>query len=98
MYEVKKAYMRAVREICGLSQGDIAAEFDVNERSVRRWEHPDYSNPPQDVLEWLATALEEHAKGVEEIVSDAIRGAKPNDTIILNWYRDQAQRDREGGR
>lgn len=97
MFESKKAYMRAVREICGLSQSDIAAEFDLNIRTVKRWEHPDWSEPPEDVLEWLATALDEHAKAVEEVVSCAISNAKPNETVVLNWYRDQAQRDHEGG-
>lgn len=93
----KKAWMRAAREICGLSQHDIAIEADVNERTVRRWEKPGEQEPPADVIAWLTTALEEHRQAVIDFVEDITSKAKPGSRILLTWYMNQGQRDYEGG-
>lgn len=93
----KKAWMRAAREICGITHSDLACEADVSERTVRRWEKPGEYEPPQDVVEWLTMALEDHRKAVNKSVEEITSKAKPGSRILLNWYRDQEQRDYEGG-
>lgn len=53
-----KASFRALREACGYTQQDIADEFDVDIRSVKRWERPNGSYaPPEDVFCWLEHEL-----------------------------------------
>lgn len=93
----KKAWMRAAREICGLSQSDVAYETDVAERTVRRWEKPGEQEPPADVVEWLTEALEDHRQAVNEFVDEITAKTKPGSRILLTWYLNQEQRDYEGG-
>ena len=93
----KKAFMKAVREICGISQSDLADEADVSTRTIKLWEQPDKPEPPEDVVEWLKHALIEHDSAVNELVSTVISNTPPNGTVVLRWYKDQAQRDYEGG-
>ena len=93
----KKAWMRAAREICGLTRKDIACEAGVAERSVRRWEQPGEPEPPADVIAWLITALEDHRQAVNEFVEEITSKTKPGSRILLTWYLNQEQRDHEGG-
>lgn len=93
----KKAWMRAAREVCGLTRKDIACEAGVAERSVRRWEQPGEPEPPADVIAWLTTALEDHRQAVNEFVEEITSKTKPGSRILLTWYLNQEQRDHEGG-
>lgn len=45
---MNKAAFKALREHAGLSHAAIVDMLDVNERSVKRWEDPRYSDPPED--------------------------------------------------
>ena len=38
----RKAYMKWARALAGVSQQDLADALDVNVRTVKRWEHPDW--------------------------------------------------------
>ena len=93
----KKAWMRAARDICGLSQHDLACEADVQERTVRRWEKPGDGEPPADVVQWLTTALGDHRQAVNEAVKEITAKVQSGSTVLLTWYLNQEQRDREGG-
>lgn len=93
----KKAWMKAAREICGLSQNDVAVEADVQSRTVRRWEKPGEQEPPEDVVSWLTDALEDHRQSVNDFVREITSKVKPGSRVLLNWYLDQKQRDYEGG-
>ena len=52
---MNKAEFKTLRESLGLSVQDLANYVDVNDRTVRRWESPDYEDykPPIDVIEKL---------------------------------------------
>ena len=45
-------HYRAIRQASGLTQAQIAARFEVTDRSVRRWETS--HNPPAEVVDWVA--------------------------------------------
>lgn len=45
---MNKAAFKALREHTGLSHAVIADTLGVNERSVKCWEDPRYSDPPED--------------------------------------------------
>ena len=45
-----KADFRATRETIGLTQGDVAEACGVSLRTVKRWEHPDWPEPPFRLL------------------------------------------------
>lgn len=91
-----KAWVMAVREVCGISQEDLARGVNVQIRTVRRWETPGEAEPPADVQAWLSDALAEHEQAVSELVDEAVKSAKPGQGIELEWYRNQTQRDFAG--
>lgn len=93
----KKAWMRAARSVCGLSQQDVAVEADVQSRTVRRWEREGDVEPPDDVIRWLATALEEHRNAVNDFIDEITSNTNKGSRILLTWYANQEQRDIEGG-
>ena len=80
-----KAAFKALRELVGLSQTAIADHFDLQTRSVSRWEHPDTPwGPPADV--WLQA----------ELVTTALAAAEGKEAIQLTYWRSQAQYDALG--
>ena len=94
-----KADFRATRETIGLTQGDVAKALGVSLRTVKRWEHPDWQEPPEDAWEWLLGMLERHDALVDEAVDRALaiaakRGAP--EVVAITYYRDQAQHDAHG--
>lgn len=85
-----KAEFRALRETVGMSQQLLADMLDVEVRSVKRWEHPNGSEPPNDAWDVLAEARERQVWVVDaavdkahEIESDA--GRSPNAVQITYW-------------
>ena len=94
-----KADFRAIRETIGLTQGDVAKALGVALRTVKRWEHPDWQEPPEDAEAWLLGMLERHDALVDEAVDRVLaiaakRGAP--DVVSITYYRDQAQHDAHG--
>lgn len=88
-----KAGFRALRELVGLSQPDIADHFGVQTRSVRRWEHPGTPwGAPDDVWEWLESVAEMQV----ELVTTAIAAAEGKEAVQLTYWRSQAQYDALG--
>lgn len=91
-----KAALRAMREDCGLTQQDVADEFGVRVLTVKRWERPGESEPPDDVwstmLSWHDELRAEAKRHAEEIIS--MRGEEKNDApVVLAYYRTQDELD-----
>ena len=94
-----KADFRATRETIGLTQGDVAKALGVALRTVKRWEHPDWQEPPEDAWAWLLVMHERHDALVDEAVDCALaiaakRGAP--EVVAITYYREQSQYDAHG--
>ena len=94
-----KADFRAIRETIGLTQGDVAKALGVALRTVKRWEHPDRQEPPEDAWAWLMDMHDRHDAMVDEAVDKALaivgeRGEPA--AVVITYYRDQAQHDAHG--
>lgn len=90
-----KAEMKALRETVGLSQADLAGMVDVNVRTVKRWEHPDWGEPPEDVMDVLHSMRERQIAVLEEALRRVAEGPETN-TVQLTYYRSQGQYDELG--
>lgn len=90
-----KADFRATRETIGLTQGDVAKALGVSLRTVKRWEHPDWSEPPDDAWEWLMDMHDRHDAAVDAMVDRtlAVAGRGDIDVVAITYYRDQSQYD-----
>jgi transcriptional regulator with XRE-family HTH domain len=91
-----KAEFRALREMAGLSQADVADALGVTVRSVRRWETPapGYHGAPDDAWELLEDAIARQMATVEGSL-DVVNGL-PDAPVQLTYYRNQAQFDAYG--
>lgn len=87
-----KAEMRALREMVGLSQADLAASLGVSTRSVKRWEHPEWRDPPGDVMDLLHEARERQLRTVEGALK-VVREHSKAAAVQLTCYRSQQQYD-----
>lgn len=99
--ERTKAGFKALRERVGLSQQDVATELEVNVKTVKRWEQPQFPyDAPEDAWELLEHALEVQKKQVEyaaSVLKEQIdEFGKMPDQVTLTYYRDQAMHDRHG--
>lgn len=92
---VTKADFRAKRETMGLTQGDVAKACGVSLRTVKRWEHPDWQEPPDDAWEWLIGMHDRHDAAVDAMVDQALEMVREHDLemVAITYYRDQAQYD-----
>lgn len=88
-----KAEFRALREMAGLSQSDVADALGVTIRSVRRWETPapGYRGAPADAWDLLDDAIARQTATVEGSL-DVVDGM-PDAPVQLTYYRNQAQFD-----
>lgn len=98
--ERSKAELKALREVVGLRQCDLARVLDVKERSVKRWESPAYPtyHAPQDAWDILEDALRLQQSGVEsavEIVEEwHERGGKaPREVTLIYWQSEDDYRE-----
>lgn len=93
----KKAWMKYVRELCGLSQLDLADACGVHVQSVKRWEKSTCDRePPEDVLAWLQGAMQSHNRDRCELVDSVRKRAGDSDTVFFTWYPDQESCDLDG--
>ena len=99
--EHTKAQFKAIRERVGLSQEDVANALGNAVRTVKRWEDPNYQQPPADAWDYLEQALDQHKR----IVDDALRtvektikghGGRKPDHVDLLYYKTQRQYDLYG--
>lgn len=90
-----KAWMRAVRETCGISQHDLAKVAGVEPLTVKRWERQGETEPPEHVLAYLARELEAHDAYVTEMVESLAGSLRGGGRALVDIYRTQADSDRE---
>lgn len=86
------AGLRALRELCGVTQQQMADALDVSVRAVKRWE-ADTRQVPEGVSEWALMAASEHDMAVEDIVDRVESGVPHGNHVVLSYYRTQIQSD-----
>ena len=98
--ERSKTELKALREVVGLRQCDLARVLDVKERSVKRWESPAYPtyHAPQDAWDILEDALRLQQLGVEsalEIVEEWRNqaGKEPREVTLIYWQSEDDYRE-----
>ena len=98
--ERSKAEFRALSELVGINQQDIARIMGVEDRSVRRWISPAYPtyHAPQDAWDILEDALRLQQSGVEsalEIVEEWRERAdkEPREITLIYWQSEDDYRE-----
>ena len=84
-----KAEFRANRERLGATQDDLSKALNVATRTVKRWESPDFQNPPSDAWEYLDKKCKMHSAAAKEIARklDEIAYISGRDVLMLPYYR-----------
>lgn len=88
------ANFRALREICGVTQQQVADALGVRVMTVKRWEKGDAA-APDDALAWLRECAVEHTLGVRTSVGEFMASVEPGSPVCLPYYRTQGQVDME---
>lgn len=88
---MNKAEFKAIREQVGASRAYIAHMFNVQERSVKRWERPDCSNPPEEVCEMLANMRQRQLDMIDYALEKA--EAVGSKVVTINYYSTQEEYD-----
>lgn len=88
------ANFRALREICGVTQQQVADAMGVQIRTVKRWEKGE-TPLPDDALAWMRECATEHTLGVRTELGEIMAKAEPGEAICLTYYRTQEQADLE---
>ena len=87
-----KATARALREWCGMTQLDLADEFGVDVKTVKRWENPAHASKyPDEVFAWLHAAradMCDRAMGLAKSIA-----ADRPERAVLPYYRTQDDLD-----
>lgn len=95
-----KAQFKAIRERVGLSQEDVANALGNAVRTVKRWEDPNYQQPPADAWGYLGEALKQHIEAVNTAVDTVKKvGEKMGnlpDHVDMLYYKTQRQYDLYG--
>ena len=93
MDQHSKADFRALREGIGLTQQNLADHFNVNVRTVKRWEHPDYNDIPENVWDYLEDMADQYDTIVEDMSAAMVAVATKNgiDSLTITYYRNQQQ-------
>lgn len=90
-----KAAFRALREECGLTQADVAAEAGCTVQTVKKWENPasHIKEPPDDVWAFLLElrgAMHEDARLIAEQIIESCVALPGAHDLQLDYYRTQA--------
>ena len=95
---MSKANFRVMREVCGLSQQDVADALGVRVLTVKRWERPGWPDPPADAWEYVGVSLDAHDAAVTSMAAVALarRDTDGVEEVAITYYRDQAQYDAFG--
>ena len=94
-----RAAFRALREECGYTQTDIANIFDIDRRSVRRWEAGNdegWYEPPDDVFQWLveeSARMRANARMYHDELVLVAAEQEYSGCLALAYYRTQEELD-----
>lgn len=88
------ANYRALREICGVTQQQVADVLGVSVLTVKKWEKG-VNRVPDDALAFIREAAAEHTQAVRAEVAEAASSAQPGSALCLTYYRTQEQADLE---
>lgn len=94
-----RAAFRALREGCGYTQTDVAEIFDLDRRSVRRWEAGEdggWYEPPDDIFEWLVAETERMRSNARMYHDELVLVAAEQEysgSLALAYYRTQDELD-----
>lgn len=86
------ANFRALREICGVTQQQVADAMGVRVMTVKRWEKGE-TPVPDDALAWMRECAVEHTLGVRTELGEIMADAEPGEAVCLTYYRTQEQAD-----
>lgn len=86
----EKAEFRALREKLGLTQGDVAHALNVDIRSVKRWENPNYSENkvPRYALTYLDRMDDLFTYQIEELLKAFYANNNGSGKAAVAIYRD----------
>lgn len=93
--ERTKAEFRAVREMVGMSQQELADALDVQVLSVKRWERPDIDGcePPDDAWDVLDDARKLQRQvvdfGISKVGQMAVDLKAEAEAVVLTYWRTQ---------
>lgn len=90
------ANYRALREICGVTQQQVADVLGVSVLTVKKWEKG-VNRVPDDALSFIREAAAEHTRAVRTEAAEAASSAQPGSALCLTYYRTQEQADLEAG-
>jgi predicted transcriptional regulator len=92
-----KSTFKLIRETCGLTHADIAREFNVTERTVRRWEDPKatQNNIPDEVWSSMTELYETFMNDAEYYAYKVIHKCHEEDRTeaLVVYYRSQLELD-----
>lgn len=88
---MNKATFKALREHVGISNAALAESLGVAERSVKRWEDPRYSDPPEEACELLAEMRQRQLDMMDCAIAKAEEAG--TQAVRLNYYRTQFEYD-----
>lgn len=63
-----KPNFTAIREFIGLSQQELGEAVGASSQAVKRWQRPDWPDPPEDVWEYLESMAETFVSMKNQIV------------------------------
>lgn len=88
-----KAEFRALREMAGLSQADLADEMGIRVRAVKRWEAPDsgYDHIPDEAWEILENDIKDQRQKVGDMLRRMDEAGEKSCT--LTYFRSQEEHD-----
>lgn len=98
MWQASKATFRAMRERLGLTQQDVADAVGVRVLAVKRWEHPDWGEIPEDAWEYLEDMADRHDLIVRDTVEQMLFTAQKTHVgqVAVTYFRYQQQHNECG--
>lgn len=96
--ERTKANFMYMREASGITQSQAAEALGVSNDTLRKWEKPSGSEPPEDAWAYIEEAYETHIWAVDSAVEAFLDANDEYGTerASFTYYRNQTQYDRMG--
>lgn len=90
-----KAGFRALRELCGMSQKDVANRLDKTVDTIKKWESEKYTQEiPKEAWQFLEDAWTTIQRLARQAVSETllqIRNGNVSSPVPVTYYRSQIQ-------